>query len=217
MSELAKFLEHTILKPDTDGNEVVRVCEEAIRFGFAAVCVPPPFVREARRVLGERNKVRLATVVGFPLGYAALSAKSEEIKRAMDESVDEINAVLNLTQVKNKNWNNVSRDIEGLTLATQSRGGTLKLILECSLLTAEELKRVCEIAAESEVPWLVTNTGFLGNDATVEMVQTLARIAGDKVEIMAMGSIQEASIAQSLLSAGAGRLGTSSSIVLVGG
>lgn len=217
MSELAKFLEHTIVKPDTTLKDVIRVCEEAIRFGFAAVCVPPPFVRDARRVLGERNKVRLATVVGFPLGYAAISAKSEEIKRAMDEGADEINAVLNLTQVKSKLWNNVSRDIDGLALATQSRGGTLKLLLECSMLTEDELHKVCELAAESDVPWIATNTGFLGDGGTVEMIQTLGRIAGDNVKIMVAGAIQQASSAQSLFDAGAGRLGTSTSPALVSG
>ncbi len=216
MSELAKFLEHTIHKPDTTLNDVIRVCEEAIRFGFASVCIPPPFIRDARRVLGERNKLRLATLVGFPMGYSAISAKSEEIKRALDEGADDINAMLNLTQVKSKLWNNVGRDIDGLALATQTKGGILKLIVECSLLTNEELQKVSELAAEASVPWLQTNTGFLGNDATIEMVQTLRRIAGDNVKIMAVAGTQTVSVARSLLDAGADRLVTSSGVALVG-
>jgi deoxyribose-phosphate aldolase len=217
MSELAKFLEYTILKPDTALNDVIWACEEAVRSGFASVCIPPPFVRDARRVLGERNKLRLATVVGYPMGYSAISAKSEEIKRALDDGADDINAALNITQVKSKFWNNVSRDIDGLALATQSRGGLLKLNLECNLLEQEELQKVCELAAESGVPWLQSNSGFGGHGPSVEMLQTLRLTAGTQVKIMAMlGSAHTAPIAQKLLDAGADRLGTSSGTVILG-
>ncbi len=217
MSELAKFLELSILKPDTALDDVIRACEVAIRSGFAAVCIPPPFVRDARRVLGERNKVRLAAAVGFPMGYAAISAKSEEIKRALDDGADDINATLNLTQVKSKLWNNVSRDIDGIALSTQSKGGMLKLNLESSLLSLEELRKVCELAAVSGVPWLQTNSGFLGNRATLEMVKALRQNASEKVKIMAMlDSAQTAQVAQSLLHAGADRLGISTGSAIVG-
>lgn len=215
MSELAKFLEHTILKPNTTIHDVNRVCEEALRFGFAAICIPPPFVKDARRILGERNKVRLATVVGFPMGYSAISAKSEEIKRAMDDGADDVDAVINISWVKSGLWNNVSRDIDALALASQSRGGILKLILECGLLTEEEIKKSSAIAADCGVPWLKTGTGFHGYNATEEMVRFLRSIAGKDVKIKAAGGIRDVQTAKLLLAAGADRLGTSASIEIV--
>jgi deoxyribose-phosphate aldolase len=215
MSELAKFLEHTILKPDTTLQDVNRVCEEALRFGFGAVCIPPPFVKDARRLLGERNKIRLATVVGFPMGYSTIAAKSEEIKRAMDDGADDIDAVVNISAVKSAMWNQVSRDVDGLALATQTRSGTLKLILECGLLTNDEIQKVCACAASAGVPWLKTGTGFLGFDASVEMVRTLRSLAGNNFKIKAAGGIRTAALAQALLDAGADKLGTSKSVEIV--
>jgi deoxyribose-phosphate aldolase len=217
MSELAKFLEHTMLKPDTTVGDVHRLCEEAIRYGFAAICIPPPYVKEARRILGERNRVRIATVVGFPMGYATIAAKSEEIKRAMDDGADDLDAVINIASAKSGLWNNVSRDIDGLSLAAQTRGGTLKLILECGMLTPSELQQVCAIAAESKVLWLKTGTGFFGHDATVDMVKQLRSLAGPSVKIKAAGGIRTVAVAQALLDAGADRLGTSASVALVTG
>src|SRR5262245_47813817 len=111
MSDLAKFIEHTVLKPDTTLTDVRRVCEEAQRYGFAAVCVPPLFVRDARRAVGDDSRIRVVTVVGFPMGYSAIPAKSEEIKRALEEGADDIDAVINLAAIKSNNWNHVAHDI----------------------------------------------------------------------------------------------------------
>jgi deoxyribose-phosphate aldolase len=215
MSELAKFIEHTLLKPDTTVVEVLKMCDEALHYGFGAVCIPPPFVKDAHRLLGERSKVRLVTVVGFPMGYSNIASKNDEIRRAMEDGADDIDAVVNIAWVKCAQWNNVSRDIDGLAMSTQSRGGLLKLILECGLLTANELKKVCEIAAESGVPWLKTGTGFHGCDATPDIVRALRTIAGKGVKIKAAGGIRTAETARQLLDAGADRLGTSSGIAIV--
>lgn len=217
MSELAKYIEHTILKPDTTLADAMRICEEALRFNFVGVCIPPLYVRDARRVFGERSKTRLATVVGFPMGYAAISAKSDEIKRAMDEGATEIDAVINIAAIKSGLWNMVHRDIDGLSLATQSRGGTLKLIVECGLLTTDELKKVCNIANETGVLWLKTGTGFHGHDATVEMVRNLREFGGPSIKVKAAGGIRTAKLAQALVDAGAERLGASASIEIIGG
>jgi deoxyribose-phosphate aldolase len=195
--------------------EVVQWCEEAIQYGFGAVCIPPPFVKDARRILGERSKIRLVTVVGFPMGYSNIASKNDEIRRAMDDGADDIDAVMNIAWVKCAQWNNVSRDIGGLALSTQSRGATLKLILECGLLTTEEIYKVCDIAAESSIPWLKTGTGFHGFDATPEMVRTLRSYAGKSVKIKAAGGIRTAVVARQLLEAGADRLGTSAVIAIV--
>jgi deoxyribose-phosphate aldolase len=166
MSELAKFIEHTVLKPDTTLSDVRRMCEEAQNHRFAGVCIPPLFVREARRILGENARIKVATVVGFPMGYSAIPAKSEEIKRALEEGADEIDAVINIAAVKSNNWNHVQHDIDAVALATHMRGRTLKIILECGLLTDTEIKKVCELAADARVVWLKTGTGFHGHLAT---------------------------------------------------
>ena len=177
MPELAQYLEHTVLKPDTAIGDIARVCDEAARFGFAAVCIPPLFVRDARNILGERSKTRLATVVGFPMGYSSISSKSDEIKRAMDEGASDIDAVLNISAVKSALWNHVGRDLDALTLATQSRGGVLKLILECGLLSTDELVRVIGMARDAGLPWLKTGTGFHGHNATPNFRMTRAKAA----------------------------------------
>jgi len=215
MPELAQYLEHTILKPDTTIGDIGRVCDEAMRFKFAAVCIPPLFVREARNILGDRAKTRLATVAGFPMGYSSISSKSDEIKRAMDEGASDVDAVLNIAAVKSALWNHVSRDLDALDLATQSRGGTLKLILECGLLTTEELTRVIGLARETGIPWLKTGTGFHGHNATPEMVKNLVSLSGSHFRIKAAGGIRTAGQAQALIDAGAIRIGTSAGMEIL--
>lgn len=216
-SDIAKFIEHTILKPDTTATEVRRVCEEAAKHGFVGVCVPPLFVRDARRLLDGLNaKIRVVTVVGFPMGYSAIAAKSEEIKRATDEGADEIDAVVNIAAIKSDQWNLVRNDIEALALATNMRGKSLKLILECGLLNAQEIIRVCELANEARVMWLKTGTGFHGHPATPDMVRTLRQAADGNIKIKAAGGIRTLTEAQALVDAGAERLGTSAGVAIIG-
>ncbi len=216
MSDLAKFIEHTLLKPDTTLTDVRRLCEEAKQYGFAAVCVPPFFVRDARRSLGEDTKVRVATVIGFPMGYSAIPAKSEEIKRALEEGADDIDAVVNIAAIKSNNWNHVAHDIDSVARATHMRGRTLKLILECGFLDAAEIEKLCALAAEARVTWLKTGTGFHGHPATPEMVRQLRAAAAAGIRIKAAGGIRKAAQAQALLDAGADRIGTSASLSIIG-
>ena len=186
-----------------------------MEYGFAGVCLPPFFVREARRILGEESPIRLVTVVGFPMGYTAIAAKSEEIKRAMDEGADEIDAVINIAALKSQNWNHVQHDVEGVARAVRLRGGTSKLILECGLLTEQEIRRAAEIAREAGINYLKTGTGFHGHPATVEMIRLLKAISGNQLKLKAAGGIRTAKDAQALLDAGADRLGTSAGPALV--
>lgn len=216
MSELAKIIEHTILKPDTSLADVRRVCEEAQAHGLAGVCVPPLYVRETRRILGEPAHIRVVTVVGFPMGYSAIAAKSEEIKRALEEGVDDIDAVVNIAAVKSDNWNHVQRDIEAVALATHMRGRTLKLILECGLLNWAEIKRICELAANARITWLKTGTGFHGLPATEEMVRQLRAVAPKDMKIKAAGGIRTTQDATAVVEAGADRIGTSASLKIIG-
>lgn len=216
MSDIAKFIEQTILKPDTAAADVRRICEDAKRHGFAGVCIPPFFVREARRLLDDMSpKTKVVTVVGFPMGYSAIAAKSEEIKRATEDGADEIDAVINIAAVKSGAWNHVANDIEALALATNLRGRTLKLILECGLLSADEIAKVAELAASSRVAWLKTGTGFHGHPATPEMVRQLRALTPAHIKIKAAGGIRTLADAQALLDAGADRIGTSAGVEMV--
>lgn len=216
MQELAKFIDHTVLKPDTTLADVRRICEEATKLKFAGVCIPPVYVRDARRFLGEDSRIRLATVVGFPMGYNAIAAKSEEIKRAIDEGADEIDAMINLAAVKTGNWNHVEHDIDSVARATHVRGKTLKLTLECGLLTPEELQQLCEMAINYRVNWLSSGTGFHGFAATPDMIRLLKTMVAANAKIKATGGIRTAAGAQALLDAGAERLGTSSALDFLG-
>jgi deoxyribose-phosphate aldolase len=217
MSELSPRLEHTILKADTTTSDVKNVCVAAIQYDFAGVCVPPLFARDARRLLGEYSKIKISTVVGFPMGYSSIAAKTEEIKRAIDEGADEIDGVVNIAAVKSGNWNHVEHDIDSLARATQMRGKTLKLILECGFLTQEELSKIIAIAAEQRVKWLQTGTGFHGFPVTPEMVQSLRKATPADIKIKASGGIRTAISARALIEAGADRLGTSSSVQIIQG
>ena len=217
MSEIAKFIEQTILKPDTSLEELQRVCEEAKQQGFLGLCIPPYFVRETRRILDEISpKTRVVTVVGFPMGYTGIAAKTEEIKRATEDGADEIDALVNIAAIKSAQWNHVRNDIESLALATNMRGRTLKLILECGLLSSEEIHQVCELAESARIGWLQTGTDFNGQTATPEMVRTLRSIAPANIKIKAAGGIRSLSEAQALIEAGADRIGTSMGLEIVG-
>lgn len=215
MSELSKFIEHTLLKPDTSLAEVRQLCADALKHGFHGVCIPPLFVRDARRALGEDSAIRVVTVVGFPMGYTAIPAKSEEIRRALDEGASDVDVVINLAAVRSENWNHVNHDIDSVARATHMRGRTLKLILECGLLTEAEIRQICGFAQEARVTWLKTGTGFHGHPATVEMVRQLRAIAPASMSIKASGGIKTAKEARALLDAGADRLGTSASLAII--
>lgn len=216
MTELAKFIEHTILRPDATSVDIRKVCEEAEKHQFAGVCIPPFFVRDARRLLGDMSKIRISTVAGFPMGYSGIAAKSEEIKRAIDDGADDIEAVINIAALKSDNWNHVTHDLDSIARAAYMRGKTLKLILECALLTNDEIRKVCELAQESNIPWLQTSTGMHGHPTTPEMLRNLRSLANPDVKIKASGGIQTAQVAQALIDAGADRLGTEFAFQVIG-
>lgn len=215
MEQINQFLEHTLLKVDCTAADVRRVCEEALEHQFAGVCIPPLYVREARRIIGEQNKVKVVTVVAFPMGYSALAAKTEEIKRAIDEGADEIDGVLNVAAVKSGQWNHVEHDIEGMALATNMRGKSLKLILEMALLTPEEVEHVAALSLASRVKYLKTSTGMHGHPTTPDMIRRLRKVADPAMKIKASGGISTRELALQMIEAGADRVGTSSALKMI--
>lgn len=215
MENIEQYLEYTLLKPNTTITDVRNLCEIAIEKGMGGVCIPPLFVREAKKLVGEYSKTKVVTVIGFPMGYSALAAKTEEIKRAVDEGADEIDGMLNLAALKSNNWNHVENDIEGMALATNMRGRSMKLILEMGMLTEEEIKKIAEFALKSRVKFLKTSTGYHGFDATPEMVKLLKKVADPSFKIKASGGVRTKAQAIALIEAGADRIGTSAALDLL--
>ncbi len=209
-----KQIDHTLLRPDTSLNDVKRLCKEAQQFGFAAVCIPPFYVKHAVEYLSAEEDISVATAIGFPMGYSATAAKVEEIKRAIDEGADELDVVINLCAVKSGNWNFVRNDIDSMTRAAHLHGRIIKVILETALLSEDELEELVRICTEVQPDFVKTSTGFNGGGATVDVVRQLRELLPSHIEIKASGGIRSAQTMQQLIEAGATRIGTSSGIAI---
>lgn len=213
--DLAQYIDHTLLKPTATTEDIRQLCREASEHHFAAVCVPPFFVRDAAQFLKDQP-VKIATVAGFPMGYSTTSAKVEEIKKAADEGAHEVDVVVNICAIKSGNWNYTQNDINSMTTAAHLKGKQLKVILETGLMTEDEIRKLCEICREVEPNFVKTSTGFNGEGASVEIVELLRReMEGTTIKIKASGGIRTALDARSLVKAGADRLGSSSGVRIV--
>ena len=211
---LASKIDHTLLKADASEKEVKKICAEAKEFGFAAVCIPPYFVRKCKLWLTDTN-VKGATVVGFPLGYAHTPAKVEEARRAIDEGADEIDMVINIIALKAGDWNYLKNELTSAATIVQLRGGKLKVILETGLLTDAEIIKACELCKEMTVDFVKTSTGTIQPGATVEVVKLLRANLPKTIKIKASGGIRDKEFALQLIEAGADRLGCSASVSIV--
>ncbi|MBL7793478.1 MAG: deoxyribose-phosphate aldolase [Saprospiraceae bacterium] len=212
---LASFIDHTILKPDCKLSDIQKVCDEALQYQFAAVCIPPYYVPNAADLLAD-SPVKVATVIGFPMGYATTAAKVEEIKRAIDEGVDELDVVINLCALKNGQWNFVSSDLDRMITTAHLRDKHVKVIIETGLLLDDEIRRCCDLCKELNADFVKTSTGYSGEGATVKVVQLMAgQLKGSGVKIKASGGIRTKEDALRLLDAGAQRLGCSSSVSII--
>lgn len=211
---LASYIDHTLLKADASEAEVENLCNEAKQYGFAAVCVPPYFVRKCKQWLKDSN-VKIATVVGFPLGYAHTPAKVEEARRAIDEGANEIDMVINIIALKANDLNYLKNELTSAATIIQLRGGKLKVILETGLLTKDEMLTACKLCADLNIDFVKTSTGFIEKGATVEDVEFLRANLPKSVKIKASGGIKTKEAAEALIKAGADRIGTSRGVALV--
>lgn len=212
--DLALKIDHTLLKPDVTMDQIKKLCEEAMEYGFVAVCVPPLFVQDVAKIV-KGSGVKVATVIGFPFGYSATSAKVEEAKNAFDNGAKEIDVVMNVTAFKNQRWNYVKNDIQSVTTAAHLQNKIIKVIIESGVLTEEEILRACEICTEAEVDFVKTSTGFNGPGASIEVVKLMRANLPENIKIKASGGIRTRDFAESLIEAGADRLGTSTSVNLI--
>lgn len=212
--DIKKRIEHTTLKADTSKKEVQRICKEAIDNDFFGVCVPPYFIKTAKLELKD-SKVKIVTVVGFPLGYSTTPAKVEEVKKALDEGADEIDMVINIAALKDKDYAYVANDISSIATLVHIKNASLKVIIETALLNKEEKIAALEICEAAKVDFVKTSTGFSHSGAKVEDIKLMREILSEKIKIKASGGIKTKQQALDLIAAGADRLGTSSSISLV--
>lgn len=209
---LSRYIDHTILKPETTSDQVIQICKEAIENNFFAVCVNSSYVALCVQHLKNSN-VEIASVVGFPLGVLDTTSKAFETAQAIKNGATEIDMVIHVGALKEKNYKYVQDDIAAIVAAAAGR--KVKVILETALLTDEEKKIACELSLKAKAHFVKTCTGFGGGGATVADIQLMKSVVGSQMEIKASGGVKTAAFAQDLIVAGASRLGTSSGIALL--
>ncbi len=211
---LNKMIDHTLLKANATRAQIEKLCDEAVENDFASVCVNTCWVpMAASRLAG--SPVNVCTVVGFPLGAMAPASKAAEAARAVADGADEVDMVINIGWLIAGEDDAVRADIAGVVEAAQGR--CVKVILECCLLTDEQIVRACELSVEAGAAFVKTSTGFSSGGATVKDVALMRKTVGDRCKVKASGGIHTAEEAQAMVDAGADRIGTSSGIAIVAG
>jgi deoxyribose-phosphate aldolase len=212
--ELNKYIDHTNLKPNATKADIKRLCEEAILYNFASVCVHPCHIEYAKSLMKKSN-VAIGTVIGFPLGANLIETKVFEAKKAIRDGADELDVVINIGALKDKNYEYVEKEIK--TLVETARGHILKVIIEISYLSEDEIIKMCDICQQNFVNFIKTSTGFSDKGATVENVGLMKKHVGELMEIKASGGIKSYEDAIALIAAGATRIGTSNGIKIMEG
>ncbi|MGN9164582.1 deoxyribose-phosphate aldolase [Tissierellaceae bacterium HCP3S3_D8] len=213
MDNIASMIDHTLLKADATKELIVKLCREAKEYNFAAVCVNPSYIELCREELRGSN-VKIATVVGFPLGANTKEVKVFETLDAINKGANEIDMVINIGALKDGDYDRVRDDILSIVKAADNRA-IVKVIIETSLLTKEEKIKACQLAMEANADFVKTSTGFSTGGATIEDVKLMKSIVGDRLEVKASGGIRDVDTAKSMVDAGATRLGTSSGVKII--
>jgi deoxyribose-phosphate aldolase len=211
---IAQYIDHTLLKPTATWEDIEKICREAMEYGFAAVCVPPLYVKKVKEFLGD-SPVKVATVIGFPFGYSAIEAKVAEIVLAIVDGADELDMVVNISAIKNKDWTFIANEINTVMPIIKSKQKVIKVIIESGVLTEEEIIKCCDIYGAAGVDYVKTSTGFAEKGASINAVKIIRAHLSDAVKIKASGGIKSFSFAKELINAGANRLGCSSSVQIV--
>lgn len=211
-----QYIDHTILKPTTTIADIEKLCKEAKQYQFAAVCVPPPFIKIAKELLTQTD-IKVATVIGFPFGYSAVEAKLAEVLLALVDGADELDIVINLIALKNNDWQYLANEINHLFPVIKEKGKVIKVIIESGVLTDEEIIKCCDLYGAAGIDFLKTSTGYAEVGATVNAVKLFRKYLPKHVQIKASGGIRDYAFAKELVDAGATRLGCSASVAIVNG
>lgn len=213
---LSRYIDHTVLKPTTTSTDIERLCAEALEYDFFAVCVPPSFVKNSVSILAGSPQ-KIATVIGFPFGYSVVAAKMEEAKQAIADGADELDVVINLTALKNDDWNYLQSEMSTILEPVRKNGRLLKVIIESGVLTNEEIIQCCGIYGELGVDFMKTSTGYAEKGASVEALQLMRQHLPSSIRLKASGGIRTYEQAVQMVDAGADRLGCSASVAIVKG
>jgi deoxyribose-phosphate aldolase len=212
--KLASMIDHTLLKPEATDNEVIKICEEAKRFSFASVCINPSFVKICKKEL-ENSPVKVCTVIGFPLGANSTEVKKIEAMQALQDGAKEIDMVINIGKLKQKDYQYVYEDIYQVAQAAKEFNCLSKVIIETALLTEEEKIKACLIAKEAGADFVKTSTGFSKSGATPSDIALMRFVVGKEIGVKASGGIRTIEDAQMMIESGANRIGASASVQII--
>ena len=205
----AGMIDHTLLKPEATKEQVKKICEEAVEYGFHSVCVNSSFVYYCASLLKDSD-VKVCTVIGFPLGAMSTAGKAAEAKAAVADGAEELDMVIHVGMIKSGDWDYVRQDIASVVEAA-----LVKVILETCLLTDEEKEKACRICLEAGADYVKTSTGFSTGGATVEDVALMRKTVGDKAGVKASGGIRTLADVKAMAQAGASRIGASAGVAIV--
>lgn len=212
---VAKYIDHTLLKPEVTNKEITVLCEEAHEHGFFSVCIQPSWVKTAAEKLAD-SEVKVCTVIGFPHGATTSEVKAFETKDAIANGADEVDMVINIGQLKAGNLDYVREDIRSVVDAA-NKEALVKVIIESSLLSEDEIITVSKLCKEAGADFVKTSTGFNGGGATVEAVALMRMTVGEDMGVKASGGVRSAEDAMKMIEVGATRIGASSGIAIVNG
>ena len=214
--DLAKYIDHTMLKPDVTSEEIDQLCDEALEYGFASVCINPTWVkRSAERLRG--SAVKVCTVIGFPLGANTSQVKALEARRALRDGAREVDMVINVGALKSGMNELVRKDIEQVVDAAHEGGAICKVILETALLTDEQKVIASALAKQAKADYVKTSTGFAGGGATIYDVALMRETVGPDMGVKASGGVRTLEDAEDMIAAGATRIGASAGVQIVSG
>ena len=214
-NELSKFIDHTVLKAETSEKAVEKVCKEALEYKFASVCINPCNVKLASKLL-EGSEVKVCTVIGFPLGANTSNVKAFETEDAIANGAHEVDMVINIGKLKDKDYDYIREDIKAVVNAAKGKALT-KVIIETCLLTDEEKVKACELAKEAGADFVKTSTGFSTGGATPADIKLMRETVGPDMGVKASGGVRNIDDAEAVIKNGATRIGASSSIDIVEG
>ena len=212
-SEILSHVDHTLLKAFATWEDIQKLCEEAMEYHTASVCVPPRYIKRIHDTYGD--KINICTVVGFPLGYSTTKAKVAETVQAIEDGASEVDMVINIADVKNGDFDKVTEEIRSLKQAAGDK--ILKVIIEACYLTEEEKIAMCKAVTEAGADYIKTSTGFGTGGATMEDILLFKKFIGPHVKMKAAGGVKSVEDMEAFLEAGCDRIGTSSAISLIKG
>ncbi len=213
--DIAKMIDHTLLKADATKEMIINLCQEAKEYNFKSVCINPVWVKQAKEELRD-SQVEVCTVIGFPLGATATAVKAFETEQAIKDGATEVDMVINIGALKGKDYETVQADISAVVEKAKGKA-LVKVILETGLLSDEEKVKACQLAKLAKADFVKTSTGFGNGGATVEDIRLMRQTVGELMGVKASGGVRDYATAMKMIEAGATRIGASSSIGIVKG